>query len=190
MESGEVATRLLKEAREEGGLMEKKIGFEAYEELLSRFKGILLDILNGALISMVLYGSVARRQAERYSDIDLLIILSEPPASYYQRLQPVLEAMKRLKRTSIYVDLVGQGYNPYLSFLILSEEETRENRFIFLDMIDYSVILFDRDGFIAERLESLKRRLEALGSKKVFLEDGSWYWDLKPDLVPGEVFEL
>jgi len=29
-----------------------------------------------------------------------------------------------------------------------------------------------------------------LGSRKVILGNGSWYWDLKPDWKPGEVIEL
>jgi len=32
--------------------------------------------------------------------------------------------------------------------------------------------------------------MKELGSKRVFLTDGSWYWDLKPDLRIGEVFEI
>jgi len=32
--------------------------------------------------------------------------------------------------------------------------------------------------------------MEELGSKKVFLEDGTWYWKLKPDLKFGEIFEI
>ena len=51
-------------------------------------------------------------------------------------------------------------------------------------------ILYDRDDFFQERLSTLKRRLQELGSKKVYLKDGSWYWVLKPDLKLGEIFEL
>jgi hypothetical protein len=29
-----------------------------------------------------------------------------------------------------------------------------------------------------------------LGSRRVELADGSWYWDLKPDWRPGEVVDL
>jgi uncharacterized protein len=171
-------------------VMEKAIGLEVYKELLYLFKEIIQETLSVNPLSISLYGSVARGKANRYSDIDLLIILKDPPASYYRRLQPFLEVVKRLKGTLTYMDLEKQGYNPYLSFLILSKEEAEENRFIFLDMIDSSVILFDKGGFFKKRLKRLKKRLKALGSKKVFLKDGSWYWDLKPDLLPGEVFEL
>jgi hypothetical protein len=57
-------------------------------------------------------------------------------------------------------------------------------------MISDSIILFDSNAFFQRRLEEIETRLKTLGSKKVYLDDGTWYWDLKPDLVAGEVFEL
>ncbi len=65
-----------------------------------------------------------------------------------------------------------------------------ENRSLFLGIVEDGKILYDRDDFFQERLSALKRRLQELGSKKVYLEDGSWYWVLKPDLKLGEIFEL
>ena len=50
-------------------------------------------------------------------------------------------------------------------------------------------ILIDRDGFFRTRLDKLRARLEELGAVRVQCEDG-WYWDLKPDLKPGEVLTL
>ncbi|MFZ6017747.1 MAG: nucleotidyltransferase domain-containing protein [Nitrospirota bacterium] len=129
-------------------------------------------------------------QANKQSDIDLLIILKEAPQAYYKRLQPILEVREGLSRRSSYRKFERDGLYPYLSFLVLTEEESNENRYIFLDMIDSSIILFDRADFFKKRLDEIKVRLRELGAKRVLLEDGSWYWDLKPDLVPGEVFEL
>jgi len=73
---------------------------------------------------------------------------------------------------------------------VLSEEEATENRYVFLDMVDDAVVLFEPEGFFARRMGELRRRLEELGARRIFLPDGSWYWDLKPDLTLGEVFEL
>lgn len=38
-------------------------------------------------------------------------------------------------------------------------------------------------------LEDLKRRLEELGAKRVWVGD-KWYWVLKPDIKFGEVVEI
>jgi len=60
---------------------------------------------------------------------------------------------------------------------------------LYLDMVEDARLLHDRDGFFAGVLADLRRRLERLGSRRVSFK-GGWYWDLKPDARPGEVFEI
>jgi len=57
-------------------------------------------------------------------------------------------------------------------------------------MIDDSIILYDTNNFFKNRLSELKIRLIQLGSKKVILDDDTWYWNLKPDIEAGEIIEL
>jgi len=97
----------------------------------------------------------------------------------------------RLERESEY-EAVSKvlGSAPYLSYLILSKEEADENRSIYLDMVEEAKLLFDRADFFANRLRAVRKRLEDLGSMRVQLEDGTWYWDIKPDLKLGESFVL
>ena len=78
---------------------------------------------------------------------------------------------------------------PSLNLLVLSSEEAKENRFLYLDMVDEARILVDRRRFFQNKLESLRKRLKELGAQKV-RRNGDWYWDLKPDLKPGEVIIL
>ncbi|MBI3080294.1 MAG: nucleotidyltransferase domain-containing protein, partial [candidate division NC10 bacterium] len=100
------------------------------------------------------------------------------------------EAERALEESEPFRLLARQGLFPSVSLLLLSEEEARENRYIFLDMLDEGVVLFERNSFFTRRMDDLRRRLKELGARRVTLPDGSWYWDLKPDLVLGEVFEL
>lgn len=51
-------------------------------------------------------------------------------------------------------------------------------------------ILYDTNNFFKNRLSELKNRLVQLGSKKVTLDDDTWYWNLKPDIEAGEIIEL
>lgn len=39
-------------------------------------------------------------------------------------------------------------------------------------------------------LNKLSKKLEKMGARKIFLGDGRWYWDLKPDYKLGEVVEI
>lgn len=168
-----------------------RIGFELYEGLLDRFLDLLKETLDQTLVSLVLYGSVARSEARCNSDVDLLLVLGDPPTNYLRRLDIILEVRSRLMKEGEYERVTKRlGFEPYLSFMILSKQEAMENRYIYLDMVDESRILYDRDNFFAERLREIRNRLSELGSKKIWLDDGTWYWDLKPDLKPGEVFTL
>lgn len=78
------------------------------------------------------------------------------------------------------------GVEPYFAYIVLSMEEAGENRYLYLDMVEDGVILHDRNDFFARKLKEMRKRLKELGSKRVRLDDGTWYWDLKP----GEVFSL
>jgi len=56
-------------------------------------------------------------------------------------------------------------------------------------MVDDARILDDSDGVLAHCLDRLRTRLAELGARRV-PHGGGWYWELKPDLQPGEVFRL
>lgn len=83
----------------------------------------------------------------------------------------------------------SQGQRPYLSLLVLSQQEAEQTRYIYLDMVDEALILVDVEGFFQAKLEALRKRLEELGAKRVWQEE-RWYWDLKPALKKGEALIL
>lgn len=166
------------------------ISSEQYRAYLNALTAAFVDRLGDSLLTIVLYGSVARGTASPTSDIDLLIIQREASSSYYERLEPVLEVERALRDSEVFQVVARESLFPPVSFLLLSEEEAQENRYIFLDMVEEAVVLFEQDRFFTKRMEKLRRRLKELGAKRIILPDGSWYWDLKPDLVVGEVFEL
>lgn len=60
---------------------------------------------------------------------------------------------------------------------------------LFLDMLDDARILGDREGFLGAVFVGFWRRLDRLGTKCIW-RGSAWYWDLKPDYEPGEVFEI
>jgi hypothetical protein len=171
-------------------MKERRIRFEHYQGYLQALTQALAERLGASLLAVVLYGSVARGTARETSDLDLLVVQRQPPSSYYERLVPVLDVERILRQSAAFHSLVQKWLHPYVSFLLFSEEEARENRYIFLDMVEEAIVLYEQDSFFTKRMVELKHRLQELGAQRVVLANGSWYWDLKPDRVMGEEFEL
>ena len=169
--------------------MVQSIGYPEYRPLVDEFVALAREALAGNIVSIVLYGSVARGDADRKSDIDLLLVLEEAAPAYCERLQLVLPVLRRLHERPCWQESVARGLFPELNVLILSRAEAQQNRHIFLDMIEDAHVLVDRGGFFRDRLGLLQKRLQELDAKKV-RHNGTWYWDLKPDLKPGESVAL
>jgi hypothetical protein len=49
--------------------------------------------------------------------------------------------------------------------------------------------LVDRGGFLTHAFERLRERLTKLGARRIW-RGNAWFWDLKPDYRPGDVFKL
>lgn len=169
--------------------MRQVIGYREYEPLLDQLVYQIQTRLGENVVSVVLYGSVARGQAGPESDVDLLLVLEGASSVYRERLQPILSILRELRRQSCWKSLEDQGISPSLSVLVLSQEEADQNRLLYLDMIEEARILVDRNDFFQHRLDVLEKRLRKLGARKV-RQNGAWYWDLKPDLRIGETVTL
>ena len=151
---------------------------------------LLLQEFGGNLIGVAVFGSVARGRETAESDTDLLVVSGSFSESLSGRMDRLVKVLTRLENTAQHEKMRGKGINTWIQFHPLSPDEARMHRPIYLDIVEDGVIIYDKDSFMETVLTSLKRRLEELGAKRIFLEDGSWYWDLKPDLRRGEAVEV
>jgi predicted nucleotidyltransferase len=169
-------------------IIEEKERLAIIFNLIEHLVKMLKRCLGENLFSVVLYGSYTRGQSSPESDVDLLIIADGLPASslerqsFFTRILAEVEAplRKALKQT---------GWYPYISAILKTPQEADCVSRIYFDMIDEARIFFDKGGFFASVLEKVKKRLEELGAKRVRVGK-MWYWDLKPDYRPGEIFEI
>ena len=139
------------------------------------------------LISVAVFGSVARGTMTPDSDIDVLVVALGLPAGRLARVRefgPVEEELApRIECAET------RGIHTRLSPVIRSPEELEHGSPLLLDMTKEVRILVDHDNRLAGRLARLSARLAELGSVRI-RRGGGYYWLLKPDFRPGEQIEL
>ena len=142
--------------------------------------------LGDDLVAIALFGSVARGEARPDSDLDLYVVTRRPVVGD-PRLRPMWE---RIDASPEYQALVAAGYQPALSPVLHTVEDLRRHSWILLDITHHGIVLYDPASVLERELNAVRGRMAELGSRRVELADGSWYWDLKPDWRPGEVVDL
>ena len=160
---------------------------QKFAELLEDMKTEVARHYGKRLVSLVVYGSVGRGTPRPDSDLDILIVADPLPDGRMKRVQEfkaVKDALRRRLRA-----LQQQGVFTTIAPVFKTREEVRRGSLLFLDMIDDGKILYDQAQFWQTYLSDFRERLERLGARKVFQGD-RWYWDLKPDYKPGEIFEI
>ena len=161
---------------------------ERYEAVLARLVPELKVQYGEALVTCAVFGSVGRGTMRDGSDVDVLVIVRGLPRGRMTRMgefRPVEDGL-----AALLVACGGEaGPAASLSPILKTPEEAAAGSPLFLDMVEDAKILYDEGGFFAAVLDRLRARLRQLGSKRIW-RGNAWYWDLKPDFKPGEVFEL
>ncbi len=148
----------------------------------------LEEILQNNLVSVVLFGSAARGEAGEGSDIDFLVVAEE--FGKEGRFEVFNAIEKDLKASQEYLDMKENKIGTLISPVPFTPSEVEKNPSILLDIVTDGIILYDTDDFIEHKIESLRKKLKKMGSKKIFIDDKRYYWDLKPDYKLGEIVEI
>jgi predicted nucleotidyltransferase len=160
---------------------------ERYDRLLERVLAELQEQYGGRLVSVAVFGSVGRQTQREDSDVDLLIVARDLPQGRFARVDEFMPVETRLGDAL----RIGPPDQPpvMLAPVFKTPEEVQRGSPLFLDMVEDARILHDPDQFFTAYLERFRARLRELGARRIWLGN-AWYWDLKPDLKPGEVFSL
>lgn len=157
---------------------------EKFEQVFPFLLRACEETYGDRLLSLVVFGSAGRGTARPDSDLDLVLVASSLPDGRMRRVEEFEAVEKRLPA------LLPRGVEaPHLSPVFKTPEEVGHGSPLFLDMTEDARILRDQEGVFGRELDRLRRRLDELGAQRIW-RGNAWYWDLKPDYRPGEVFEL
>lgn len=158
--------------------------------LMDRFEKALVDsflrVFGDRLVSLVLYGSYARGDFREDSDVDLIVVLDDIVDRYALHLE--LDKVEELLAPTLRCFNL-HGFNPVLSPVVLSVEQAKSIRPLYLDAVFDAKILYDKGNFMTSIFERLRRRLEEYGARRVRIGK-KWVLVLKNGYRFGEVIEL
>ena len=162
--------------------------------MTSAFDGVLAAVVEACrahygrrLVTVAVFGSVGRGTARSTSDIDLLLVVDPLPDGRLARVRE-FEAVERALAAPLR-EARERGVTTEVSPVFKTPQEIAAGSPLLLDMTDDARVLVDRDGFLARSLDALRARLSSRGARRIW-RGNAWFWDLKPDYRPGEVFEL
>jgi Nucleotidyltransferase domain. len=160
---------------------------EPYKSLLEKLTKLLQEEFQDKLISVVLYGSVARGDNRKDSDIDLLLVIKDLPKTITERV--ILFDKVERKLDDYVMRLMDDGYYITLTPVLKTPEEAMRFSPIYMDMTEDAIILYDENGFFRKVLEKTKKRLKELGFERVWLSKKVWYWR-KRNYKFGEIIDF
>lgn len=158
-----------------------------FDEILGGLVASCRQEYGSRLVSIAVFDSVARASARSDSDIDLLLVIDPLPDGRMARVAE-FDVVERALGAAL-AEAALRGVTTRLSPVIKTPAEIRQGSPLLLDMTEDARVLVDIDGVLAGALNDLHQRLLALGARRIW-RGNAWYWDLKPDYQPGEVFEL
>jgi hypothetical protein len=160
---------------------------EAFDSLIAALREACLAHYGERLVSVAVFGSVARGTPRFDSDVDCLIVARDLPAGRLRRVTDFEAVETRLG--PLLAEMARHGVATRLSPVFKTPAEVERGSPLFLDLTEDARLVYDRDGFLGRFLDAFRGRLAALGARRVW-RGNAWHWVLKPDLQPGEVFEL
>lgn len=187
-ERGEEALAHLKSLRALTGPMFsltniERIPHREYVPLIEHYCRLLHARFDERLRSIVLFGSVARGQWDRGSDIDLLVVVDAWEGPAWQRIVELQDLKEQLHKLREFAKAVEKGYSAAIQHYALSTEEAKAVHRIYLDMCLDGIILYDKGNFIQSVLADLRQKLGEQQARRIQRPAGGHYWALNAEVA-------
>ncbi len=135
-------------------------------KLISELKDVLKKKFDRDLLAIVLYGSIVKGHFTSSSDIDVLVVCEKSIKDWRGRDRMALELTEDLElryATPIHMYLVSKDEISYAIESIVP---------LMLEIYEANEILYDKDNFFKQLLNSFRANLESLHAIK--MEKGVW----------------
>jgi len=150
--------------------LKQEIPVSAYElslYMISQAKQMVGELANLRFVeAVILFGSVAQKNAQEYSDLDMIIVVSEP----YDRVR---------EETMLEISRLESNYHIAIEPLVLVKEDFLDNVYSREGGIIYGVaegfeVLVDKTGDFGEilrnRVEEIRRSHDYLVEERIWLK--------------------
>ncbi len=118
----------------------------AYVAALTEYKGVL---------GVILFGSVARGTWNKYSDIDLFIVVDGNPLFYLNKTDEIDKKLYNLQKR-----LFQRGLGLYVSPLIVNKSQLADKRIIYAEIAKDGIVLYDKGGIMESFIDSTLNQIE------------------------------
>jgi predicted nucleotidyltransferase len=159
-----------------------------FREYLEKFLMYLKKRVKKDLISVILYGSVARDTWNTESDLDLLVILSHDfheENGDYRISKILIDFYDNNRNTEIFEKYKFHS----LQILSLNINEIEKLRTIFYDIAMDGIILYDPKNIGLRMIKIYLEQIEKKNLKRIYVSKNDFYWKRK-DVKFGERIEL
>ncbi|MBD3212117.1 MAG: hypothetical protein GF311_05850 [Candidatus Lokiarchaeota archaeon] len=157
-----------------------------YANLILLLFKLLKEEMQENLLSLGIFGSVARGNAKKDSDLDVFIILNELNASLLERTKLFLKIKRQHPIKNELTFLRSYDINPKLNAILRNRNELKLS-FFTIDISFDMKIVYD-NNVLQEFLDSVLETINENNIERKYLKDGKYYLDL--NLKLGEVFEF
>lgn len=154
-----------------------------FNKILNEWSNKVVGHFQDNIVGILRFGSTTKEHLKHETDIDIMFVFSQLPKNRRHRFQLLNELELKLNE-----QLKNQlpDYQFVLSPLFRTPEDLNIFSPLFLDMLEFSIIHFDKDGLLKSTLQRTKDWVQQSGAYKT--QHGTkWYWVLNPSGINKKI---
>ncbi len=160
----------------------ERVQTESYRPLIVKALRSLRSGLQERLVSVGLFGSLARGTPSKTSDVDLYVVADWNSERFSARVDEAISSVGGLEEERLRLSRVGITAD--VSIHPVGRDEAGSFYSLHLDLSREGIVLFDPTGFLWETWSRMRTWLAKRGAERVETANG-WFWRLDPWIEVG-----